>query len=252
MEKLLSIGEVCRIKGISAKSLRYYEKIGILIPAFVNPETGYRYYSIDQLLTIELILICLEFGIPLRQFHTYINDHQSIDIQKLLNDGTEIINKKIRKLQKTQQFLSCLSEHVTRTNQIKERAEIFTEFIPDRYFLTHACPENISDYRAVHASYSCLIHQALKLGIPDSFNQGFFYTSSQKHLTRKIFLEIPKPEIPIENLYLIPGGHFSCQILPFHEFFSSKKAVPHLIVKELFDLKLSPHERLIELQRPLS
>ena len=37
MKEYLTIGEMARIKKISIKSLRYYERIGILIPEKINP-----------------------------------------------------------------------------------------------------------------------------------------------------------------------------------------------------------------------
>ena len=42
--ELLSIGEAAKLKQVSVKSLRYYETIGILKPAYVDPSSGYRYY----------------------------------------------------------------------------------------------------------------------------------------------------------------------------------------------------------------
>lgn len=68
MKKYLTIGEVSKIKQVSPKSLRYYEKLGILLPAYTNKETGYRYYTVEQLLIVELIHICIELGIPLKKF----------------------------------------------------------------------------------------------------------------------------------------------------------------------------------------
>lgn len=46
---MLSIGEFSKICQVSAKTLRYYAEIGLLCPDEINPENGYRYYSIDQL-----------------------------------------------------------------------------------------------------------------------------------------------------------------------------------------------------------
>lgn len=50
MEKkdLLSISELAAISGVNAKSLRYYDRLGILRPAFVDPDSGYRYYAFYQ------------------------------------------------------------------------------------------------------------------------------------------------------------------------------------------------------------
>jgi DNA-binding transcriptional MerR regulator/effector-binding domain-containing protein len=46
---LLSIGEFSKICEVSTKTLRYYDEIGLITPDEINPETGYRYYSIRQL-----------------------------------------------------------------------------------------------------------------------------------------------------------------------------------------------------------
>jgi len=46
---LLSIGEFSKICEVSTKTLRYYDEIGLINPDEINPENGYRYYSIRQL-----------------------------------------------------------------------------------------------------------------------------------------------------------------------------------------------------------
>lgn len=71
MKNYLTIGEVSRLKGVGIKSLRYYDRLGILTPAYVNPENGYRYYTREQLLKLDLILLFIELGIPLREFNRY-------------------------------------------------------------------------------------------------------------------------------------------------------------------------------------
>ena len=46
---MLSIGEFSKICEVSTKTLRYYDEIGLLTPAEINPENGYRSYAIGQL-----------------------------------------------------------------------------------------------------------------------------------------------------------------------------------------------------------
>ena len=43
---MLSIGEFSKICQVSAKTLRYYDEIGLLRPEEINPENGYRYYRV--------------------------------------------------------------------------------------------------------------------------------------------------------------------------------------------------------------
>ena len=48
MKKLYKIGEISKLYNISNDILRYYEKIGLLVPD-IKKENGYRYYSEKQL-----------------------------------------------------------------------------------------------------------------------------------------------------------------------------------------------------------
>lgn len=72
---MLSIGEFSKICGVSTKTLRYYDEHGLIKPDEINPENGYRYYSINQLkkmlfinrlksyhFSLEEIKIILEIG----------------------------------------------------------------------------------------------------------------------------------------------------------------------------------------------
>ncbi|MEK8128749.1 MerR family transcriptional regulator [Paenibacillus filicis] len=52
---MLSIGEFSKICGVSTKTLRYYAEIELINPDEINPENGYRYYSIKQLKKMLLI-----------------------------------------------------------------------------------------------------------------------------------------------------------------------------------------------------
>ena len=53
---MLSIGAFSKICKVSAKTLRYYAEIGLILPGEINPENGYRYYAIEQLETMLLII----------------------------------------------------------------------------------------------------------------------------------------------------------------------------------------------------
>ena len=74
--KLLSIGIFSKLTGVHIKSLRYYDEIGILAPAYVDPDTRYRYYSFSQIHVVDAIQLCIELDIPLKQFPEYIDPEQ--------------------------------------------------------------------------------------------------------------------------------------------------------------------------------
>ena len=44
-----NIGEISKICNVPISKLRYYDKIGVITPAFVDDDTGYRYYDNDTI-----------------------------------------------------------------------------------------------------------------------------------------------------------------------------------------------------------
>jgi DNA-binding transcriptional MerR regulator len=67
MPSSLSIGDFSAITHLSIRTLRRYHEAGLLEPAKVDPQTGYRYYSIDQVPAAQVIHRFRELGMPVRE-----------------------------------------------------------------------------------------------------------------------------------------------------------------------------------------
>ncbi len=65
MSTTLSIGDFSLMTHLSIKTLRYYHQVGLLEPAEVNPDTGYRYYGVEQLPTAQIIQRFRDLGMPI-------------------------------------------------------------------------------------------------------------------------------------------------------------------------------------------
>jgi DNA-binding transcriptional MerR regulator len=64
---LMSIGEFARLSRLSAKALRLYDELGLLPPAQVDPDSGYRWYAAGQLDNARLVASLRQIGVPLAQ-----------------------------------------------------------------------------------------------------------------------------------------------------------------------------------------
>ncbi|WP_336026812.1 MerR family transcriptional regulator [Geodermatophilus sp. FMUSA9-8] len=62
---MLAIGEFSRLTHLSVRTLRRYHDAGLLEPATVDPASGYRYYSADQIPTAQVIHRLRELDVPL-------------------------------------------------------------------------------------------------------------------------------------------------------------------------------------------
>ena len=74
---MLKIGMLARVSQVSVKALRFYEKIGLLLPVKVDAFTGYRYYSIHQLPRLNRILALKDLGLSLEQIREILRDDLS-------------------------------------------------------------------------------------------------------------------------------------------------------------------------------
>lgn len=64
---MLRIGDFSKLARVGAKTLRYYDDIGLLKPAAVDEENGYRLYSVEQLPRLNRIMALKDLGFSLMQ-----------------------------------------------------------------------------------------------------------------------------------------------------------------------------------------
>jgi len=84
---MYTIGQFSRICQVSAKALRHYEKIGLLMPIRVDQENQYRYYSPEQIDALKAITFMKDLGIPLRTVKQIIEQgNQPEEIEAALEE----------------------------------------------------------------------------------------------------------------------------------------------------------------------
>ena len=82
---MFRISAFSRLGRVSVKALRLYDQKGLLQPAKVDRETGYRYYTLDQLPRLHRILALKEMGLSLDQISQLLNEDLPIaQIQGML------------------------------------------------------------------------------------------------------------------------------------------------------------------------
>src|ERR1700744_4679481 len=68
----MSIGEFARRSRLSAKALRLYDELGLLRPARVDEDSGYRFYEPGQLRQAHLIAALRQLHFPLAEIRTIL------------------------------------------------------------------------------------------------------------------------------------------------------------------------------------
>lgn len=213
----LSIGEVAKYTGASIDSLRYYERIKLLEPAHIDTDSSYRYYSFDQIYLIEVISLCIELDIPLKELTQYIAEDETVDYSGLLAYGKEIAEKKLNTLQKGLKFIGDIEKKIALTEKYPQDGKIYTREIPQKYFCVTPCKEifkNAEPFEIIKTSLDLYYYE-------DNYDEWLYselleYGFLCKHTSPKIeyymFAELPKNIAMTvkERIMIIPAGTYLC------------------------------------------
>ena len=85
---MYKIGEFSTLSKTTIKTLRYYEKEKLLIPSYVDKDTGYRYYQGNQLIELSKIIALRQIGMSIDNIKKYLKDNNCESL--LLNRKEEI------------------------------------------------------------------------------------------------------------------------------------------------------------------
>ena len=137
----LKIKEFSLLCGVTVKTLRHYEKIGLLQPSEVDEWTGYRYYNVSQMQAMENIRRLKEMGFSLDEI---IEMFASGSLKPTLQTLEKKIAESERELHKLQQRCTMLRNLVDSQNKIQKMEQISIQSLPEIIVASHR--ETISSY----------------------------------------------------------------------------------------------------------
>ena len=141
MNKLFSIGEVSKIKEITIKALRYYQEKGILIPSYIDEITGYRYYSIDQFIHIDIIKACREIGTSIKDLQEIFKTCDTDKLLEFLNHKRLSAEESIEKMKKVIRNIDEINLFVNYSKEQLSSGDVSILYLPERYIIAVPCKE---------------------------------------------------------------------------------------------------------------
>lgn len=91
-----SIRELSELAGVSARTLRYYDELGLLKPLYVN-DAGYRYYGEKELTLLQQILFYRQRGLELKQIQKILYQ-EDFDIMEALQDHLQELEQQRKQM----------------------------------------------------------------------------------------------------------------------------------------------------------
>lgn len=139
-DNYLSITELAKLRKVSSETLRYYDRINLLKPAYIDPETKYRYYSVRQSEKLGVIRELRELGMSVEEVKDYFKDCN-------LRKSIRMLSEYYSKLQADIERKLFLCHTITRKlsflgelTSLKEIDHPCMRYLPERSIITFGVP----------------------------------------------------------------------------------------------------------------
>ena len=214
MKNYFTISEFAKLRDININSLRYYEKMGLLKPAIIDENNGYRYYSAEQVSLLNKIILCIQLGIPLKDMVAFLDEDGNLESQKLLEQGRIVAKKRIQEMQNNLDYIEYSLKNIEDNREFVGQSDVYSRYIEERkVILTDYFDVYYDMYfapKAIVSEISKIYKHAQKKGMFPILPAGQIFEVGENGSIRcRFFLEVLNSEDE-ENVITIPKGRYSC------------------------------------------
>lgn len=259
MKQYLTISEFANLRNVSIGSLRYYEKLKILVPAWTDPQTKYRYYLPEQLGVLDSIMLCTKLGIPLKNLEEYIDTNGKLNQKSILENGKKILQDKISEIQLGLELTQFNLDNMEQNQNYCNQKGVYTRQIEERYFIESSFQGNWSDFSQKEKEAMDLFHSAQENNMAPVFPCGVLIHYETEPISFSFFVQVLHPQKHDERVIHIPKASFSCMqtdltsqtdILKILNDYFPTKDKQIVIISNMLMNKIHFHSRHIEIQIP--
>lgn len=151
--RLYTIGQMARLNRVSEKALRLYQDKGILEPAKTDKQTSYRYYTLAQCATLDMIQQLRVLGFSLDQIARTLADKSVTSLRDQVRAHAEQIEGRMRELQMAHQVGGDILRSCETYLHKPPLDTLSLEAIPERHILEFELDRDASqaDRRGIDA-----------------------------------------------------------------------------------------------------
>ncbi len=144
----MSITELAKLRQVTSETLRYYDRIGLITPDYVDPQTRYRYYSIRQYEKLGTIKELRQLGMSIHDITDYFSGRNLRKSHQLLLHQLELLEEEIRKQQLLSEILRRKLHFLSEITPPPPVDKVFCRAFPQRYMITFGEPAGGSQEHA--------------------------------------------------------------------------------------------------------
>lgn len=189
-EQLLSIGKMAEINGVTIPTLRLYDKNGLLKPAYIDPDSSYRYYTLQQTARLDIIAYMKELGMSLGEIRSVLQKEDIALIEGILARKNEQLHEQMRRLKERHDAVERAISQIERYRKSPLTGTTSLEYIDRRYIWSIPCPENFyeKDRNSYEETVMALRRELINAGVQQIHSYNLGTTILQKNFEEGRFV----------------------------------------------------------------
>lgn len=215
MKEKLTIGEMAKLRGVTTEALRHYDRIDLFKPQFVDPHSGYRYYSIFQYEILGTIKELRQLRMTTDEIKEYLNERNfSKSLDSLKNKHEELVLK-LKELNELEESIKEKIIYLERAEKENDLQQVVFREMKSRKLIT--LNEKINNnFELCYGVLNLENMLSEKTPILASNRLGIIIEEMNLKLERfeepSIIFIVAKNKEDIPNTFqmTIPGGLFAC------------------------------------------
>ncbi|HZH60090.1 MAG TPA: MerR family transcriptional regulator [Metabacillus sp.] len=153
MKYRFRIGEVAKLFKLSTPTLRYYDEIGIFQPKYTDPDSQYRYYTIDQFVLLDTIIYLKKNGFSIKDIQQHLEKRTPENTIELLKRKLNEVEEEMKRLKKVSEKIQGKIATIEEGLSLRANPSFMYRWFPKRaisYFYNDAPVDLIEETEALY------------------------------------------------------------------------------------------------------
>lgn len=237
------IGDLAKLYNISKRTLRLYHEMELLVPYYVDQQTGYRYYSFAQLQRLDMILQMKNAGLSLKQIKQVLSTQDLSLFEAVLGEQIDRLEQKIAEFRTHRSALFRQLESCKYIRNPPILNTVFVEYIPRRTaFICDIEPYDLEGSYAEDSPWKDSLEQVKSVFMDRSLPLALFHQVgcivSREDLLQKRFIcgkaficfnNEPVHGLPLSN---VDPGSYVCM---YHRYTAMDNAAESRGIHQILD-----------------
>lgn len=241
----LLIGQMARLNHTTLATLRHYDKVGILSPVYVNPETGYRYYDVQQCLVFHMIQHHKALNMSLKEIKEILRRNDYDFLEQIYKKKLDEVNQALAEFEFRKEELERMMKGADHFCHRPPNGFIQMGFITAEYVYEKKAVRNyvLEDIGSVIYDASSIEGQLIKSGFTEGYLNYPFVTLSLddiKHLryrTEKLGIIVQGKNREAVGVEQLPS---STSVFVYFEDFSKLRTYAEQVIAFCHDHNYTP------------